>query len=122
MFLQISCIPKFNIFLCCLYNFIKSIFHCIYCFLIHIPQLLYPIMEELLKCSSSNTLNFFLIQLFHPHVILQQAQEILRNTLFPMFPITDCPLQRIRLVCIDENGQYSSTDSFKYCSRIDYTP
>ena len=55
---QIPCILKFNsFFLYYLYNFIKSIFHCIYCFLIHIPKLLYPIME-LLKCSNSNTLNF----------------------------------------------------------------
>ena len=28
------------------------------------------------------------------------------------------PLQRVHMVCIDENGQYTSTDSFKYCSRV----
>ena len=27
-------------------------------------------------------------------------------------------LQRVNLVCIAENGQYTSTDSFKYCSRV----
>ena len=36
-------------------------------------------------------------------------------------PIQKCvesPLQRVNLVCIAENGQYTSTDSFKYCSRV----
>lgn len=28
------------------------------------------------------------------------------------------PLQRIKLICISETGQYTSTDSFKYCSRV----
>ena len=28
------------------------------------------------------------------------------------------PLQRIHMVCIDGSGQYTSTDSFKYCSRV----
>ena len=27
-------------------------------------------------------------------------------------------LQRVKMVCVDENGQYTSTDSFKYCSRV----
>ena len=43
------------------------------------------------------------------------------NDMIRIVPIQKCvesPLQRIRLVCIDENGQYTSTDSFKYCSRV----
>ena len=43
------------------------------------------------------------------------------NDMIRVVPIQKCvesPLQRIRLVCIDENGQYTSTDSFKYCSRV----
>lgn len=27
-------------------------------------------------------------------------------------------LQRVRMVCVAENGQYTSTDSFKFCSRV----
>lgn len=27
-------------------------------------------------------------------------------------------LKRVKLLCVDENGQYTSTDSFKYCSRV----
>lgn len=43
------------------------------------------------------------------------------NDMIRVVPIQKCvesPLQRIRLVCVDENGQYTSTDSFKYCSRV----
>ena len=43
------------------------------------------------------------------------------NDMIRVVPIQKCvesPLQRIRLVCIDGNGQYTSTDSFKYCSRV----
>jgi len=36
----------------------------------------------------------------------------------PVQKCIECQLQRIKLVCVDENGQYTSTDSFKYCSRI----
>ena len=27
-------------------------------------------------------------------------------------------LPRVRMVCIAENGEYTSTDSFKYCARV----
>lgn len=29
-----------------------------------------------------------------------------------------CPLKKVELVCVRENGEYISTDSFKYCSRV----
>lgn len=28
------------------------------------------------------------------------------------------PLKNVSLVCVRENGEYISTDSFKYCSRV----
>ncbi len=43
------------------------------------------------------------------------------NDLFRIVPMQKCvdsQLQRVRLVCITENGQYTSTDSFKFCSRV----
>ena len=43
------------------------------------------------------------------------------NDMIRVVPIPKCvesTLQRVNLVCIAENGQYTSTDSFKYCSRI----
>lgn len=43
------------------------------------------------------------------------------NEMIRVVPIQKCvetPLQRIRLVCVAENGEYTSPDSFKYCSRV----
>lgn len=47
--------------------------------------------------------------------------KLMKKEMIRVVPIQKCvesPLLRIRLVCIDENGQYTSTDSFKYCSRV----
>lgn len=54
------------------------------------------------------------------HVLKKEIDEK-GNDMFRIIPIQKCvesQLQRARLVCIAENGQYTSTDSFKYCSRI----
>lgn len=43
------------------------------------------------------------------------------NTIYRIIPVEhsiDCTLQRIDLLCCRENGEYVSTDSFKYCSRV----
>jgi len=36
----------------------------------------------------------------------------------PVEHCIDCSLKRVEMVCIRENGEYISTDSFKYCSRV----
>lgn len=54
------------------------------------------------------------------HVLKKEFDEK-GNDMFRIIPVQKCiesPLQRVRLICIAENGQYTSTDSFKYCSRI----
>lgn len=43
------------------------------------------------------------------------------NDMKRIIPIQKCvssPLQRVHMVCVAENGQYTSTDSFKFCSRV----
>ena len=43
------------------------------------------------------------------------------NDMFRIVPLQKCvqaAYPRVRMVCIAENGEYTSTDSFKYCSRI----
>lgn len=43
------------------------------------------------------------------------------NEIYRLMPVTKCinsSLPRVNLVCIAENGDYTSTDSFKYCSKI----
>lgn len=54
------------------------------------------------------------------HVLKKEIDEK-GNDMFRIVPVQKCAesqLQRVRLICIAENGQYTSTDSFKYCSRI----
>jgi integrase len=54
------------------------------------------------------------------HVLKKEVDEK-GNDMFRVVPVQKCvdsQLQRVKMVCIDENGQYTSTDSFKYCSRI----
>lgn len=43
------------------------------------------------------------------------------NTIFRIIPVercVDCALKRVDMVCVRENGEYISTDSMKYCSRV----
>lgn len=43
------------------------------------------------------------------------------NTIYRIIPVercVECALTRVDLVCVRENGEYVSTDSFKYCSRV----
>lgn len=43
------------------------------------------------------------------------------NTIYRICPFQktiQAKLPRTNLICVEENGQYTSTDSFKYCSRI----
>lgn len=54
------------------------------------------------------------------HVLKKEVDEK-GNDMFRIVPVQKCvesQLQRVRLICVAENGQYTSTDSFKYCSRV----
>lgn len=54
------------------------------------------------------------------HVLKKETDEK-GNDMWRVVPIQKCvesQLQRVRLICIAENGQYTSTDSFKFCSRV----
>lgn len=54
------------------------------------------------------------------HVLKKEVDEK-GNDIQRIVPVQKClesALPRVRLVCIAENGEYTSTDSFKYCSRI----
>jgi site-specific recombinase XerD len=37
--------------------------------------------------------------------------------IIPVERVVECAMKRVEMVCISENGEYVSTDSFKYCSR-----
>ena len=54
------------------------------------------------------------------HVIKPETDEK-GNEMKRIVPVQKCidsPLQRVRMICVAENGQYTSTDSFKFCSRV----
>jgi len=54
------------------------------------------------------------------HVLKKETDEK-GNDMLRIIPVQKClesKLQRVKLICINENGEYTSTDSFKYCSRI----
>lgn len=54
------------------------------------------------------------------HVIKEEKDEK-NNPIKRIVPIKKCietTLPRTRLICINESGEYTSTDSFKYCSRV----
>lgn len=54
------------------------------------------------------------------HVLKKEVDEK-NEPMYRIVPLQKCiesQLPRIRLVCIAENGEYTSTDSFKYCSRV----
>lgn len=43
------------------------------------------------------------------------------NVIYRIIPVEhciECALKRVDMVCVRENGDYVSTDSFKYCSRV----
>lgn len=54
------------------------------------------------------------------HVVKKEIDEK-GNDMWRIVPVQKClesSLPRIRMVCIAELGEYTSTDSFKYCSRV----
>lgn len=54
------------------------------------------------------------------HVLKKETDE--KNNpisrMIPLQKVLESTLPRVNLVCINENGEYTSTDSFKYCSRV----
>lgn len=53
--------------------------------------------------------------------VLKKETDEKGNGIYRIVPVQKCAanqLPRTRLVCVDKKGQYTSTDSFKYCSRV----
>lgn len=53
------------------------------------------------------------------HILKKEVDEK-GNDMWRVVPVQKCvesQLQRVRMICVAENGQYTSTDSFKYASR-----
>ena len=58
---------------------------------------------------------------FYTIHVIQMEKDEKGNDLKRIVPIQKCvktPLPIARIVCVDENGEYTSSDSFKYASRV----
>lgn len=67
--------------------------------------------------------NFYIpimIEYYTEHYLFPETDEK-GNTIYRIMPgerILQSPLKKVELVCVRENGEYISTDSFKYCTRV----
>lgn len=79
---------------------------------------LYSILKAEKKKQHENEI--FYGDQFMIHVLIDEKDEK-GNTIKRIMPLQKCihaPYERVKMVCIAENGEYTSTDSFKYCSRV----
>ncbi len=77
--------------------------------------------QALKKEYAQQRMNEFKYGEFYTIHVLKKEVDEKGNDMFRVVPVQKCvesSLQRVRLICIAENGQYTSTDSFKYCSRV----
>lgn len=54
------------------------------------------------------------------HYLMPEKDEK-GNTIYRVIPIeqsVECAMKKVEMVCVRDNGEYVSTDSFKYCSRV----
>lgn len=55
-------------------------------------------------------------------IIVKKAEKDEKgNDIIRLMPVQKCvesQLPRVRMVCVAENGEFTSSDSFKYCSRV----
>ena len=56
---------------------------------------------------------------FIVNVLIDETDEkgSIIKRIMPIQKCINAPYERVKMVCIAENGEYTSTDSFKYCSR-----
>ena len=86
--------------------------------IIKFGQTLYKALKTEYSKQLENELKYS--EFYNIHVLKKEVDEK-GNNIFRIVPIQKCvstPLPRVRMVCIAENGEYTSTDSFKYCSRV----
>ena len=87
------------------------------------------IMEiTLIVVQVINTCEYMILSISLPHFshiytihVLKKEVDEKGNDMFRIVLVQKCvesQLQRVRMICVAENGQYTSTDSFKYCSRV----
>lgn len=79
---------------------------------------LYEALKIELECQEANEKlygEYFTVQVIKREID-EKNNEI--NRIIPVQKCVEPTLPRARMICIAENGEYTSTDSFKYASRI----
>ncbi len=77
--------------------------------------------QTLAAAKLSQKKNRLLYGEYYTDHYLKPEKDEKGNTIYRIIPVErniDCSLTRVEMVCVRENGQYISTDSFKYCSRV----
>lgn len=81
-------------------------------------ETLYRALKEEKKAQLKNEMLYG--EFYTLHAIRKEVDEK-GNDMFRIIPVQKCvesQLPRARMICVAENGQYTSTDSFKYCARV----
>lgn len=85
---------------------------------VHFGDTLYKALRTERSAQMENELKYS--EYYTIHVLKKELDEK-GNDMFRIIPVQKClnsALPRVYMVCIAENGEYTSTDSFKYCARI----
>lgn len=75
-----------------------------------IAALSYPALHGCALCNSAGILCLDVSE------IDEKGKTIIRVS--PIFENINAPYPVVNLICVDENGEYTSPDSFKYCARV----
>lgn len=81
----------------------------------------HTLYEVLKHAKNSQKKNRLLYGEYYMEHYLKPEKDEKGNTIYRVIPIercVECSLKRVEMVCVKENGNYVSPDSFKYCSRI----
>lgn len=81
-------------------------------------ETLYKALKDAKKSQMQNRLQY---GEYYNDIYLKQEQDEKGEEIFRLIEVErsiPCSLPRVEMVCVRENGQFVSTDSFKYCSRV----
>lgn len=81
-------------------------------------ETLYKVLKKEKMDQAENELKYG--EYYTIHVVKEDLDEK-GNVIKRIVPVQKCAgshLPRVKMVCVAEDGQYTSTDSFKYCARV----
>jgi integrase len=79
---------------------------------------LYTVLKNAYTIQKKNRLLYGEYYIDH---YLKPEKDEKGNLIYRIIPAErciECALERVEMICVHENGDYVSTDSFKYCSRV----